>query len=142
MKINNLGLKLIKDFEGLRLTAYQDSVGVWTIGYGSTLNINRGMVISEKEAEQRLLEDLRIAESDVNRLVKVSLTSNQFSALVSFVFNLGGSAFADSTLLRLLNAGKYKEAADQLLRWNKAGKTELEGLTRRRKAERELFLLN
>ena len=146
-QINQAGLHLIEEFEGLskkladgRITAYLDSVGVPTIGYGHTKNVHLGLVITCQQAEEFLAQDLRVAESGVNHLVKVSLNDNQFAALVSFVFNLGTGAFSRSTLLRDLNAGNYSAAADQFLRWNRAGGRVLSGLTRRRQAERKLFL--
>lgn len=141
MKINKAGLELIKAFEGLYFESYVCPAGVWTIGYGHTGDVEEGSVITETEAEELLVEDLRDAESTVDsELVKVKLNGNQFSALVSFVFNVGSGAFSDSTLLKMLNNSEYQGAADQLLRWNKAGDETLPGLTRRRQAERRLFL--
>ncbi|XQQ05069.1 MAG: lysozyme [Leptolyngbya sp. IPPAS B-1204] len=138
--INAKGLRLLKSFEGLRLQAYQDSVGVWTIGYGTTSGVRPGMVITEAQAEALLRRDLDRFERAVSDLVKVPLSDDQFSALVSFTYNVGEGALASSTLLRLLNQRNYQGAADQLLRWDKAGGSTLPGLTRRRKAERALFL--
>lgn len=139
-QINAKGLRLLKSFEGLRLVAYQDSVGVWTIGYGTTSGVRPGMRITEAQAEEFLKRDLDRFEDAVASLVQVPLTDDQFSALVSFVYNVGETAFANSTLLKLLNRRDYRGAADQLLRWNRAGSQELAGLTRRRRAERALFL--
>lgn len=139
-QINKAGLDLIKSFEGLRLKAYQDSVGVWTIGYGHTKTATPGMVISEPEAEAMLRNDLAEAQGAVERLVKQPLNDNEYAALVSFVFNLGSGNFSRSTLLKKLNAGNRKGAADQFLVWNKAGGKVLAGLTRRRQAERALFI--
>ncbi len=139
-KINQKGLDLIKSFEGLRLSSYDDGVGVWTIGYGHTRNIRPGMTISKEQAELYLQEDLERFEKAVSRLVKVQLTDNQFSALVAFVFNIGDGAFAYSTLLKLLNEARYHAAAQQFLRWDKAQGKVLPGLTRRRGAEMRLFL--
>lgn len=151
---------LIRQFEGLRLEAYCCSAGVPTIGYGHTgPDIKIGMPrITVAEAEAKLNVDIQRFVDIVNRAVKVPLNQNQFDALVSLVFNVGPGK-ADmrdgiitlavgqpSTLLRLLNAGRYQDAAAQFLRWNKATdpKTKkpvtLEGLTRRRQAEMELFL--
>ena len=138
--INQKGLDLIKSFEGLRLSSYDDGVGVWTIGYGHTTKIRPGMTISKQQAELYLKKDIRRFEAAVLRLVKVQLTDNQFSALVAFTFNIGDGAFAHSTLLQLLNQAQYDLAANQFLRWNKAGGKVLEGLTRRREAEKQLFL--
>lgn len=139
-RINAAGLELIKSFEGFRAEAYKDSVGVWTIGWGSTKGVKAGMRISTDEAEARLREDLREAESAVERLVKVPLTDNQFAALVSFVFNVGAGNFSKSTLRKKLNQGSYSNAAMEFPRWNKAGGKVLHGLTRRRQAEWKLFL--
>ena len=139
------GIALIKKFEGCRLTAYQDSVGVWTIGYGWTNHVDgkpirAGMTIKQETAERLLKTGLVSYESDVSRLVKVRLKQGEFDALVSFTYNLGARSLSTSTLLRKLNAGDYAGAADEFLRWNKAGGKVLNGLTRRREAERALFL--
>lgn len=131
----------IKTAEGLRLTAYLDGGGVWTIGYGHTgADVRGGLTIPLSEAERLLTRDLRVAEGHVNDAVKVKLTQNQFDALVSFVYNVGGGAFRSSTLLKLLNAGDYEGAANQLPRWNKDNGKVVKGLTNRRHEERELFL--
>ncbi|ECW4903008.1 lysozyme [Citrobacter freundii] len=145
MQTSEKGIALIKEFEGCKLTAYQDSVGVWTIGYGWTQpvdgkSIRAGMTIKQETAERLLKTGLVSYESDVSRLVKVGLTQGQFDALVSFTYNLGARSLSTSTLLRKLNAGDYAGAADEFLRWNKAGGKVLNGLTRRREAERALFL--
>lgn len=138
--INSEGVKLIKSFEGMELEAYQDVVGVWTIGYGHTQTVEPGMGINEAQAEELLRQDLEEFEAAVSEAVQVSINPNQFSALVSFAFNLGAGSLFQSTLLKLLNQGDFSGAADQFPRWNKAGHQELPGLTRRRKAERALFL--
>ena len=145
MQTSDKGIALIKQFEGCKLTAYQDSVGVWTIGYGWTQPvegkpIRAGMTIKQETAERLLKTGLVSYESDVSRLVKVGLTQGQFDALVSFTYNLGARSLSTSTLLRKLNAGDYAGAADEFLRWNKAGGKVLNGLARRREAERALFL--
>lgn len=145
MQTSEKGIALIKQFEGCKLTAYQDSVGVWTIGYGWTQPVDgkpirAGMTIKQETAERLLKTGLVSYESDVSRLVKVSLTQGQFDALVSFTYNLGARSLSTSTLLRKLNAGDYAGAADEFLRWNKAGGKVLNGLSRRREAERALFL--
>ncbi|MGM8528511.1 lysozyme [Enterobacter asburiae] len=145
MQTSDKGIALIKQFEGCKLTAYQDSVGVWTIGYGWTQPVDgkpirAGMTIKQETAERLLKTGLVSYESDVSRLVKVRLTQGQFDALVSFTYNLGSKSLSTSTLLRKLNAGDYAGAADEFLRWNKAGGKVLNGLTRRREAERALFL--
>lgn len=131
----------IKKAEGLRLTAYLDTGGVWTIGYGHTgADVREGLTIPLSEAERLLTRDLKVAEGHVNDAVKVKLTQNQFDALVSFVYNVGGGAFRSSTLLKLLNAGDYEGAAYQLPRWNKDNGKVIPGLTNRRHEERDLFL--
>ena len=134
------GIDLIKSFEGCRLTAYQDSVGVWTIGYGHTAGVYQGMTITEKEAEDFLRSDLGTSESAVNRLVTYSMNQNQFDALVSFTFNVGSGNFGSSTLLKKLNQGDITGAANEFDKWIQAGGQVLEGLVKRRAAEKELFL--
>lgn len=145
MQTSEKGIALIKQFEGCKLTAYQDSVGIWTIGYGWTQPVDgkpirAGMTIKQETAERLLKTGLVSYESDVSRLVKVGLTQGQFDALVSFTYNLGARSLSTSTLLRKINAGDYAGAADEFLCWNKAGGKVLNGLTRRREAERALFL--
>ena len=140
MKINKAGLDLIKNFEGLRLLAYKDSVGIWTIGYGHTNGVKERDVITSEQANAFLQQDVQWAEEAVGEYVEVDLTPNQFSALVSFVFNCGASAFKDSTMLKFINKKDFASAAKEFLRWNKAGGQVLEGLTRRREAEMLLFV--
>ena len=140
MKTSTVGINLIKEFEGCGLTAYKCPAGVWTIGYGHTKDVKQGMKITKEQATNLLTEDLKTYENYVNKYVTVSLNQNQFDALVSFTFNCGGGALKTSALLRKLNKGDYEGAANELLRWNKANGKVLAGLTRRRKAERELFL--
>ena len=139
MTYSEEGLQLTEKFEGLRLTAYKDSVGVPTIGYGHTRGVAMGMTCTQEQAEQWLQEDVQIAVDAVNRLVTVELTQNQFDALVDFTFNLGVGSLQRSTLLKLLNAGNYSGAAGEFKKWNKAGGQVLAGLTKRRQAERDLF---
>ncbi|MCU0565301.1 MAG: lysozyme [Oculatellaceae cyanobacterium Prado106] len=139
-KINAKGLELIKSFEGLRLEAYLDAVGIWTIGFGTTEGVAPGMRITLAQAEAFLKRDVEKFETAVIANVTAPINVDQFSALVSFVYNVGAGAFAGSTLLQMLNRRDYQGAADQLLRWNKGGSEELPGLTRRRQAERALFL--
>lgn len=141
MKISKKGLDLIKQFEGLELKAYKDSVGVVTIGYGSTgPHVSMGMVINQEQAESLLKQDVSRFEKGVSEIVKVPLNQNQFDALVSFSFNLGLGNLKSSTLLRKLNSLDYVGAANEFPRWNKAGGVVLKGLTRRREAEKALFL--
>lgn len=139
MQISKAGLDLIKQFEGLYLKAYRCPAGVPTIGYGHTAGVAMGQTITQQQADDYLRRDVRQFERAVARLVTVPLTQGQFDALVSFAFNLGEGALAQSTLLRMLNAGDYAGAAAQFDRWNKAGGRVLPGLVRRRAAERALF---
>lgn len=147
MNIGSKGIDLVTEFEGLYLKAYKCPAGVWTIGYGHTGKVGgkqicSGMVITKEKAISLLKNDMANSESYVKKYVKVPLNQNQFDALVSFQFNTG--ALGNSTLLKKLNKKDYSGAADQFLVWNKAhvnGKlTVLNGLTRRRQAERKLFL--
>jgi lysozyme len=143
-KLTDEGLALLKELEGLRLVAYQDQRGIWTIGYGHTRNVKEGMRITEKEADRLLAEDLDIAVRAIRRLVKQPMTDNQFSAYVSLVHNIGVSAFEGSTTLRLFNRGDIAGAADAILLWNKLtinGKKKVsKGQTTRRRKEKALFL--
>jgi GH24 family phage-related lysozyme (muramidase) len=138
--MSDRGIDLLREFEGLRLTAYQDAVGIWTIGFGHTKTVRPGMRISIEQAEALLREDLAGFERCVERAVDARLNQCEFDALVSWAFNVGCGAVAKSTLVRKLNAGDRNGAADELLRWNKAGGKSLAGLSRRRRAERKLFL--
>jgi lysozyme len=145
MKVNAAGLDLIKSFEGLRLKAYKCSAGVDTIGYGHTSAagapvVKAGMKITEQEAEKILARDLGKYEQAVDKAVTVKPTSNQFSAMVSLCYNIGPGNFAGSSVVRRLNAGDVKGAAEAFLLWNKVHGRALAGLTRRREAERKLFL--
>ena len=147
MKISEKGLNLIKKYEGFSSRPYMCPANVPTIGYGSTYYPNGTKVklsddsISEEEATQ-ILE--YIAQKDfgsaVNKFVIVELTQNQFDALVSFAYNIGRTAFENSTLLKLLNRGEYEAAAEQFEKWNKSGGKVLSGLTKRRFDEQKLFL--
>ena len=139
MNISNEGLSLIKKFEGCELDAYKCAAGVPTIGYGSTHGIEMGMSISRARAEELLLEDIAKFEDHVNNNVKVPLNQNQFDAMVSWTFNLGGGNLKSSTLLKVLNGSDYTDVPNQIKRWNKANGKVLEGLIRRREAEALLF---
>ncbi len=138
--INDAALRLVKEFEGLNEVAYLCPARRWTIGYGHTRGVRSGHRCTEREAEDWLVEDLLEAEGVVKYLVTAPLTENQYGALVSLVFNIGGGNFRSSTLLRMLNGCDYAGAADQFLKWTKGGGVELPGLKRRREAERALFL--
>lgn len=148
MPVNRATLSLVKNFEGFRSEAYADPGYGWkvaTIGYGHTNNagppvVLKGMTISEAEALRILENDLAGVEVQVREAVTVPLNDNQFGALVSFAFNCGAGALRKSTLLKKLNRGDYIGAADEFLKWNKSNKKVLAGLTKRREAERALFL--
>jgi len=133
-------LEMLKQFEGLRLKAYQDSAGVWTIGYGHTKKAYPGMVITRAEAERLLRQDLVRFERAVRDRATVPLTQNQFDALVSFSFNVGVGAFSKSTLLKRLNQKDYAGAKQEFKRWVYAGGRRLQGLVNRREREAQLFL--
>ena len=139
MKLGERGTEILKYFEGCKLTAYQDSVGVWTIGYGHTKGVYDGMTITQDQAEQMLLSELEENEGYIENMVTVPLTQNQFDALVVWIYNLGPTNFRNSTLLKELNAGNYNAAGQEITRWNKAGGKVLAGLVKRREAEAELF---
>ncbi|MCW6023053.1 lysozyme [Serratia marcescens] len=145
MNISKSGIELIKRFEGLRLKAYQDSVGIWTIGYGWTqpvagTKVGPGMQIDQATADRLLKCGVVQYEQGVNQLVKVKITQSQFDALVSFAYNLGLRSLSTSTLLKKLNDGDKQGAADQFGRWVNAGGKRLDGLVARRAVEREMFL--
>lgn len=134
-----LDVSLIKEFEGLQLKAYKCPAGVWTIGYGHTKTAREGMKITERGAEELLRHDLVWVEEAINKNVRVPLNQNQYDALASWVYNLGGTNLRTSTLLKKLNAKDYYGAGQEMLRWNKAGGKVLKGLTRRREAEVALW---
>jgi GH24 family phage-related lysozyme (muramidase) len=137
--INAVGLKLLTSFEGCELKAYDDSVGVMTIGYGHTAGVVPGTSITQAKAEEFLQQDLKEFESYVEDLVTVTLSGDQFSALVCFCYNTGPEGFGGSTLLKLLNGSDYEGAAKQFTRWNKGGGQPMLGLERRRRGEQALF---
>ncbi len=145
-QINRAGLELVKCCEGFRKQAYRCPAGVWTIGYGHTHGVKPGMEVAEEEAEEILNQDLAEAGEHVERLVRVPLTDPQFSALVSFVFNVGAGRLESSTLLLRLNTGDYDAVPSELAKWVKATdpktgrKVALPGLVRRRAEEGELWL--
>jgi lysozyme len=131
---------LVAHFEGCRLNSYQCPAGVWTIGYGHTgSDVGPGMEITLAQADAYLGTDLRRTGAGVNELVTVSVTPAEFDALVSFAFNLGVHALAGSTLLKLVNAGRFDAAAGQFALWNHGGGQVLPGLVARRAAEATLF---
>lgn len=140
MNINQLGLEIIKSFETCRLRAFKPTENdVWTIGWGRTKGVKEGDTCTQEQADMWLAEDVYEAEQCVSRHVTAPITDNEFSALVSLVYNIGCSAFLGSTLLRLLNQQDFDGAAAQFKRWNKQAGLELAGLTKRRHMEYELF---
>lgn len=138
-KISKSGLNFLKSLEGFRETAYQDGGGVWTIGYGHTLTACKGMVVTKRQAEILLQQDIRASEMCVTSCIDVPLRQNQYDALVCFVFNIGCFAFSDSTLVKKLNTGDYDSVPEQLRRWNKIQGKVSNGLTNRREKEVELW---
>ena len=146
MRINAKALDLIKEFEGLRLDAYKDSVGIWTIGYGTTaaaglgIEPRPGQRITQAEAEWYLQKGVTKFADSIFPYFNAPLNENQFGACVSLAYNIGPGAFKRSSVLRHINAGDMDKAADSFLLWNKAGGKVLRGLERRRAAERALFI--
>ena len=140
-QINDAGLTLIKDREGLRLHAYPDTGGVWTIGYGHTRGVYPGQSCSRGQAETWLREDLSASEATVSAAVRVDLTDDQFAALVDFVYNVGATTFRRSTLLRVLNRGQYNRVPAELHKYvhDRKGRRD-NGLVSRRAAEGVLFM--
>lgn len=144
-KTSDRGRKLIAKWEGLYLTAYQDSVGIWTIGYGSITNpaygisVYRGLKIDKETATRWLEVELADKDVEIARLVKVPLTQNQFDALSSFTYNCGVGALQRSTLLRRLNAGEYTAVPGELAKYTHAGGKYLRGLANRRRDEIKMW---
>ncbi len=143
MQISHMGIQSLKELEGFRAKAYKDTGGVWTIGYGTIKWLGKpveaGQTITDKEAVLALQADLAWAQTAVNQLVRVPLKQHMFDALVSFVYNIGETAFSKSTMLRLLNEGEYDQAAEQFKRWNQDNGKVIPGLVSRRKVEESLF---
>ena len=145
MAISPFGVDLICSFEGKRLTAYDDGVGVWTIGFGTTIypngiKVKKGDTCTEAQAKAYMAHDLKKFESAVNNAVTVLLNQNQFDALVSLAYNIGTSAFSKSTLVKKLNADDSRGAAEQFDVWVNAGGKRMQGLVNRRAKENEVFL--
>lgn len=143
--LSDNGMKLLEQFEGLRLEAYLDSASIATIGFGSIRYPNGNKVklgdkTTKAQAKEYKLHDLKEFENTVNTSVTVPLSQNQYDALVSLSYNIGSGAFKNSTLLKKLNASDYKGAAEQFLVWNKVNSKRVQGLVNRREAERNLFL--
>lgn len=137
--VKKIAAPLIEKAEGRELEAYLCPGGVWTIGVGSTRGVTKGMVITNKEADKRLRDDMQTCIDGIKRLVKVELSDNQAAALCSFIFNLGEGNFRKSTLLKKINAGKFDEVPAELAKWNKAGGKVLRGLVARRAEEAALW---
>ncbi len=131
--------RLTESFEGCKLEAYQDSVGVWTIGYGHTRGVYPGMTCTQEEADQWLLEDVQRVVDAINADITISIDQDEFDALVDFGFNLGIHNLESSTLWKLLNEGDFEGAAAQFPRWDRAGGREIGGLLRRRLEEQQVF---
>lgn len=139
--VNKATADLIKHNEGCRLEAYQDSVGVWTIGYGHTgPDVTEGLSVTQDEAEALLRQDLEKFQDGVDAAIGADTSDNQYGAMVSLAFNIGLGNFCGSSVLRTHNAGDHQAAADAFLMWNKAGGRVLPGLDRRRHEERALYL--
>lgn len=142
MKTGIQGIKLIKKFEGCKLTAYKCPAGIWTIGYGHTRNVHKGEVITQQQADELLKQDLNIYEIGVEAL-KLNINQNQFDSLVSFAFNLGLGALQKSTLLKRIKVNPNDtKIKDEFLRWSYAGGKQLKGLLLRRQAECDLYFNN
>lgn len=137
------GIEMLKDFEGFKDKAYLDTGGVWTIGFGTThwlgKPVEAGQTITQQEAVLALQADLATAQTAVNQLVRVPITQNMFDSLTSFVYNLGVEAFRKSTMLKLLNGGDYRGAANQFTRWVFDNGKEVPGLVSRRLVEQSNF---
>lgn len=145
MHISPSGIDLICNFEGKRLAAYDDGVGVWTIGFGTTvypngIKVMKGDTCTEAQAKTYMAHDLKKFEATVNKVVTVQLNQNQFDALVSLAYNIGTNAFSKSTLVKKLNANDIRGAADQFDVWVNAGGKRMQGLVNRRAKEKALFL--
>ncbi|QQV08243.1 lysozyme [Acinetobacter johnsonii] len=145
MHVSPSGVDLICNFEGLRLKAYDDGVGVWTIGFGTTkypngIRVKKGDTCTLDQAKAYMQNDLKSFEQTVNNTVKVPLNQNQFDALVSLAYNIGTNAFSKSTLVKKLNANDNRAAADQFDVWVNAGGKRMQGLVNRRAKEKALFL--
>ncbi|WP_428431686.1 lysozyme [Photobacterium chitinilyticum] len=140
LETSDVGLKLIMDYEGCQLNTYQCSANVWTNGFGHTVGVNPDSVVTHEEVVDNLVNDVKSAEAVIDKLVAVPLEQYQFDAFVSFVFNVGAGNFKQSTLLRKLNTQDYTGACNELTRWVYADGKRLNGLVRRRNAEKEVCL--
>lgn len=140
MTTSPAGRKAIESYEGLELSAYQDGRGIWTLGFGHTASVKSGDTCTPQQADEWLAEDLATAEGAVNRLVEAPITQNQFDALISLCYDIGQGNFAQSTVLRSLNARHYDSAASAFLMWDKINGQTSQGLLNRRTTERNMFL--
>lgn len=143
MKLSQRGIDLIKQFEGYSSKAYPDPAtggAPWTIGYGTTKGVKPGMVITAEQAEKMLRDDVAKFESGVSSLITAPTTQGQFDAMVSLAYNIGLGNFGKSTLLKKHNARCYTCAADQFRVWNRANGKVMNGLTKRRAAERQVYM--
>jgi len=156
--IPSAAIELVKRFEGCKLQVNQDPLGIWQIGWSHAISVSKGSKLLQGEADREtamnmypvgitqieadglLISDLEIAAEDVQAQIHANLSDGEFAALVSLYYNLGGSQLRDSTLVKLLNLGNKRAAADQLIEWSRAGGATLMGLVRRRVAERDLYL--
>lgn len=143
MKLSQRAIDLIKQFEGYSSKAYPDPAtggAPWTIGYGTTKGVKPGMIITAEQAEKMLRDDVAKFESGVSSLVTTPTTQGQFDAMVSLAYNIGLGNFGKSTLLKKHNARCYTCAADQFRVWNRANGKVMNGLTKRRAAERQVYM--
>lgn len=140
MEISEIGINLIKQFEGCRLKSYKCPAGIWTIGYGHTKDVKEGLTITQEKAEALLKQDLKIHCKNVSNLVKIPLKQNEFDALVSFEYNVGYGNFSKSTMLKLINSGNKKDASDEFDKWIYVNGKEVKGLKIRRAKEKAYFI--
>lgn len=147
LRVSADGIKFIKRWEGLYLKAYYDPVGVLTIGYGHTNlsgvgpKVVPGMSLKNEDEADRILRDVlaKVYEPELRKRIKVNLTQGQWDALVSWIYNLGGSNFAKSTMLKRINAGRINDVPAEIMKWNKAGGRVFKGLTNRRRGEAAMW---
>ena len=145
MQVNEAGLALIRAYEGFRAAAYRCPAGVWTIGFGHTSEagppvVRAGMRVSKAEANTILARDVAMFASDIALMIRVPLNANQFSALVSFAYNVGVGAFRSSSVLKAVNASDFAAVPRRLNLWVKANGKTLSGLVKRRASEGQLFM--
>ena len=139
LKSSRLAVELIISSESFRSKAYQDSGGVWTIGFGTTDGVKEGDTITVEDAFSRLIDHIEMVERELYRLIDTHITQGEFDAMVSFVYNIGTGAFAKSTILKKINESNFGEAAKEFNRWVYDNGKKLKGLIARRKKEEALF---